>query len=284
MDPAVERELANLREQFKLTMLGYQALADERDKARTEATKLALAANEKRLDTMNEFREALSDQGGRMMTRKESETAIGVVQERVEQNRVSHESRLEVVTTPLADRMEQNRVFMEARIEAITRPKWSLMTALFSICLGLIGGAWVLTGLKFDAAVAPIALLAEQVKVQANGDADRLRKLETTTFGSVQADASSQTDRAQLNTRLRVLETLVGSDEAERRTQYSVMAAKLVEIETQFCAGDIVRNLMNQQDSRLTALMFAKLYPGEKLVTDNAFYPRICNRAQLAPD
>lgn len=47
------------------------------------------------------------------------------------------------------------------------------------------------------------------------------------------------------------------------------------EIETQFCASDIVRNLMHANDQRDIALMWEKLY-GQKYPTDNTFYPQIC--------
>lgn len=49
------------------------------------------------------------------------------------------------------------------------------------------------------------------------------------------------------------------------------------EIETQFCAQDIVRNLMHANDQRVASLLWEKVY-GLKMPTDNAFYPTICNR------
>jgi hypothetical protein len=278
IDPEIERELACIRGLLTREMQCFRELTEQRDETRMEALRVALAANEKRLDAMNEIRQALSDQSGRMVTRQESESAIDVVAERLEQNRVSLETRLEVVTKPLAERMEQNRVSMEARIESITRPKWTLMASLFSICLVLITGAWVLTGLKVDASVAPIALLLEQVKTQVGLDTERLHTLENVTAGSSQADATSRTDRNQLNERVRGLESNLSASQAERRSQYAVMQAKLVEIETQFCAGDIVRNLLHANDMRVQSLLWSKVNPGEHMPTDNAFYPVICNR------
>jgi hypothetical protein len=261
IDPEVERELASVTERFQRELASYKALTDQRDDARLEALKVALSANEKRLDTMNEFRQALSDQGGRMVTRLESESAIDVI----------------------AERVEQNRVTFEARVEAITRPKWTFMASVFSISLVLITGVWVLIGLKVDATVSPVGLVAREVEVKVNADTERLHTLETISATSTQADVASRGDRSQLNDRLRAAETLVASNAGERRSQVAAMNAKLVEIETQFCASDIVRNLTHADDMRLTALMWAKLYPGEKLPTDNAFYPRICNRVST-PD
>lgn len=51
----------------------------------------------------------------------------------------------------------------------------------------------------------------------------------------------------------------------------------LREIETQFCASDIVRNLMHAHDMREHALLWHKVY-GEIYPTDNPFYPVICQR------
>lgn len=256
IDPETLREIANLRDYFQRELECYRELTNQRDETRLQALQIALATNDKRLDTMNEFRQALSDQSGRMITRQESETNINSV----------------------TDRIEQNRISVDSRFETITRPKWTLMASLFSIFLVVVGGAWVLTGLKVDAAVSPVGLLTEQIKIQANLDTERLRILETSTAGSSQADATSKTDRSQLNERLRLVEAQVATSSGERQSQYAVMAAKLVEIETQFCASDIVRNLMHAQDMRITSLMWSKQNPGQKMPTDNAYYPRICNR------
>lgn len=256
IDPEVERELGNIREQFKRELECYRELTDQRDETRLQALQIALATSDKRLDAMNESRQALIDQGGRLVTRQESESAIAV----------------------LAERVEQNRAAVDTRIEAFTRPKWTLMASVFSICLVLITGAWVLTGLKVDSAVAPVSVLNERVAVQVGVNTQRLGVLEMTSATSTQADVASRSDRTQLNDRLRALETQVAGNAGERRSQFAAMSAKLVEIETQFCASDIVRNLLHASDMRLQAMLWAKAYPGEKIPTDNAFYPRVCNR------
>lgn len=49
------------------------------------------------------------------------------------------------------------------------------------------------------------------------------------------------------------------------------------EIETQFCAQDIVRNLMHANDMRSVSILWDKAGLGH-LPTDNAYYPTICNR------
>lgn len=52
----------------------------------------------------------------------------------------------------------------------------------------------------------------------------------------------------------------------------------LKEVETQFCASDIVRNLMHANDMRIVAVLWQKIQ-GTDFPTDNAYYPMICNRA-----
>lgn len=54
------------------------------------------------------------------------------------------------------------------------------------------------------------------------------------------------------------------------------------EIETQFCAQDIVRNLMHANDLRTVSLLWEKTF-GVKYPTDNTYYPTICNRPIRKP-
>ncbi len=49
------------------------------------------------------------------------------------------------------------------------------------------------------------------------------------------------------------------------------------EIETQFCAQDIVRNLMHANDLRNLSVLWEKQF-GMPYPTNNAYYPTICNR------
>lgn len=53
--------------------------------------------------------------------------------------------------------------------------------------------------------------------------------------------------------------------------------AALAEIETQFCATDIVRNLMHANDLRNLSVIWEKQF-GMPYPIGNAYYPTICNR------
>jgi 3-phenylpropionate/cinnamic acid dioxygenase small subunit len=284
IDPEIEREFANQRRAFDLELSALKQLSEQRIAATSEALRIALLSNETRLNGMNEFRSALTDQSARMLTRVEADASARLITERIEQNRTT----------------------FEARFSDIIKPKWTLMLSLASIFLVVVGGVWALVGLKVDATVTPVTLEAAALKSQmtstvdrlaandqltaaatsANGQSrsdrqqlnDRVRSVEVLATGSSQADAGSRSDRQQLNDRVRLMESGFASGQAERRAQYAVLSAKLVEIETQFCASDIVRSLIHASDMRIQSLLWSRSYPGEHMPTDNAFYAHICNR------
>lgn len=64
---------------------------------------------------------------------------------------------------------------------------------------------------------------------------------------------------------------------SEQVLRTSSLRASLTEIETQFCAEDIIRNQAHEANQRLQSAMFEKVF-GQRLATDNAYYPVICNR------
>lgn len=87
--------------------------------------------------------------------------------------------------------------------------------------------------------------------------------------------------KAQSNTDALAAQTMIVSGligrigQLEDRQTKTEVAAN--EIETQFCAMDIVRNLMHANDLRNTSLLWQKTF-GTEYPIDNAFYPTICNR------
>jgi hypothetical protein len=58
------------------------------------------------------------------------------------------------------------------------------------------------------------------------------------------------------------------------RTGIAGIERDLVEIETQFCAEDSMRNLMHASDLRFLGLLWSKTF-GQDLPTANAFYPSV---------
>src|SRR6266851_10398853 len=62
------------------------------------------------------------------------------------------------------------------------------------------------------------------------------------------------------------------------RADMAATRADLREVETQFWGSDIVRNLMHANDLRLLSILWHKNFPDSIFPTDNAHYPRVCNR------
>jgi hypothetical protein len=270
MDEDTKREIANLKQYFEMIIANNEERHQQTTESQREALKVALTSNDKRLDGMNEFRAALSDQAVRMITRAEFDSNKTVILEKAEQLKIEQDNKFDSVIKPIAHRLEQ-----------IGKPNWMVVISFLSVFFVMITGVWLVIGLKIDATVAPFQLgLAEETgSAAANGVL--LRNLQLASSASSEADSSSRTDRVQLNDRIRALEGGVADAIGERRAQDGVLVAKLVEVETQFCSSDVVRNLMHANDLRLFAIMWHKIFPDSTLPTDNAYYPQICrNDAQ----
>ena len=265
MDEDTQREITNLKQYFELIIANNEDRHRQTAEAQREALHVAVSSNDKRLEGMNEFRGALIDQSARMITRQEFESNRAVAVEKTEQLKIALDARFESEIRPIVGRLDQ-----------IGKPNWTLMISAISIFFVMITGVWLVIGLKIDATVAPLSLgLAQQTGTVAS-NTSVIRAQQNATLASTEADAVSRSDRAQLNERVRLMETTVSSNAGERRAQFGVMAAKLVEVETQFCGSDVVRNLMHATDLRLFSLLWHKVFPDSTLPTDNAYYPRIC--------
>jgi hypothetical protein len=267
MDEASERELICLREHFETKITANDARVQQALDTMREALSMARDGNNRRFDQMGEFRNAITDQVNRMISRQEFEFLRDSNNEKADEARRTIDARFDSELKPV-----------NARLDQIGRPNWALMASIASIFLVMVGGFWVGIGLKIEAAVSPQTLDVAQLHTTVGIDSDRLRSLEMLTSNSTAADAQSRQDRIQLNERMRGLESVVSENSGFSRQQYAVLNARLVEIETQFCASDVVRNLLHAQDQRTAAMLWAKANPGEHIPTDNAYYPSICNR------
>ncbi len=87
---------------------------------------------------------------------------------------------------------------------------------------------------------------------------------------------STKANSESINTQLLVNAALSADLRALQLKLNSIEVAQN-EIETQFCAQDIVRNLMHANDLRTQSLLWDKVFAAH-LPTDNAYYPTICNR------
>lgn len=266
MDEATQRELTCLREYFDTKIAANDVRVQQSLDTMREGLAMARDGNNRRFDQMGEFRNAITDQVNRMISRQEFEFLRDSNNDKADEARRTIDARFDSELKPINSRLDQ-----------IGRPNWALMASIASIFLVMVSGFWVGIGLKIEAAVSPVTLDVAQVHTTVGLDADRLRQLEMLTSNSTAADAGSRQDRTQLNERMRSLESVVSENSGASRQQYAVLNARLVEIETQFCASDIVRNLIHAEDMRNNSMLWAKAY-GEHMPTDNSFYPSICNR------
>jgi hypothetical protein len=263
MDEDTRLAVDNLRAHFELIVASAEKRWETVEKAHEQALKVAYESNDKRFAALNGFREAMADQSSRMLTRQEAESNHHALLEKIESHRSAMENRVEAEVRP-----------MQARLEEVGRPNWALMTSMASAAFLVVAAVWMIIGLKIDATMSPLALELTQLRTASGVALERITALNTLATSSTAADAASRADREQLNSRVRVVE----SSAAQRRTDLSVLDARMVEIETQFCARDNIANLMHAFDLRLFAMMWAKTFPGSVYPTDNAFYPKVCNQ------
>jgi hypothetical protein len=270
MDVDTKREIASLKQYFEMVITYNEERHQQTIESQREALAVALASNDKRLDAMNEFRAALSDQAARMITRTEYDSNKTAMLEKAELQKIEQDNKYESSIKPIVERLDK-----------IGKPNWMVIISFLSVFFVMITGVWLVIGLKIDATVGPLQLGLATQAGSTMADTTLVRSLQIASSASTEADVIGRTDRIQLNERIRALEGAVADAIGERRAQNGVLVAKLVEVETQFCSSDVVRNLMHANDLRLFAVIWHKLFPDSTLPTDNAYYPQICrNDAQ----
>lgn len=320
MDDELKYEIAALRALIDSNDRRYQVQAD----SEAEARLIASAALNKRLDGMNEFRAAMGDQQARMMPRAEFESFRDIVITRIDQFRPGIAEKVQTLSDQMTqaidrrefdaakgvinDKIEAYRSARDARteqelaplrtaIDEAKKPNWPFLASGLSGLIAIVAGIWLVIGLKIESVQAPLQLGLEQAKVALTSNIERVRAIEISATASTQADSSSKIDRAQINDRLRMVESLmpnataIGTDIGNLKQNYGLIVdrqagmradivqqtAALIEIETQFCASDIVRNLMHAEDMRKMAILWQKEFQIQ-FPTDNAYYPVVCNR------
>ncbi|HLX18449.1 MAG TPA: hypothetical protein VKS24_24950 [Bradyrhizobium sp.] len=85
--------------------------------------------------------------------------------------------------------------------------------------------------------------------------------------GSAQAISEMRSRSAEMEAKLSL-----------QQQQITELTAAQKEIETQFCSSDIVRNLMHANELRIVSMLWNRVFPRSIYPTDNAYYPRVCNR------
>lgn len=246
------------------------AAADAQLDARITGLQQAVTASEtaldKRLDGMNEFRAAMQDQAARTVTRTEFEGEVRAIQTQLEQ-------QFAPVTKQLAEQ---------------GRPNWFLLISLLSVFIAMASGCWLMIGLQINVSVQPQILAIEQLKTDQAAFRRAMDLMQTTVRSveqqgavSVAADSESRLDRSKLNTEVLRLRQDLSNGTAARRAADERFTAALVEIETQFCESDALRNIMHANDLRMFAVLWSKVIPDAQLSTGNAYYPIVCNKSAV---
>jgi hypothetical protein len=100
------------------------------------------------------------------------------------------------------------------------------------------------------------------------------------------SSASLATQVSAQAARITSLETnynIMAERELVLRTNNATMQAALIEIETQFCGEDDMRNLMNAAQERMLAIMWKKLNPDSEYPVANVYYPHVCTHMSSNP-
>lgn len=286
------RELIIAREQAlrELIAAREESLRDKIDAndrhrdAMSEAWRVHRQALEERMNRLNNVRAQMAEQAATFINRNEFEEAKASGAERFDQTRTYIDNKLDAVLAPI-----------RTALDRMDRPNWEFIAAIASLLVGLVAGVWLVIGLKIDTTVAPLNAELNGMKQELVSHETRLTATENLSSASTRADSESRTDRGQLNERIRQVEAVsatvprLSSDNANLRDQYNLIVdrqrlllqdittqkAALVEVETQFCSSDYMRNLMHAYDLRMFAMLWHKVYVGETFPTDNAYYPRI---------
>lgn len=226
---------------------GDMARLEERYAADQKALMVALATNEKRLDGMNEFRGAMTDNAARTVTRVEFEA----------ERRFTAQSLAQAIK-PLVD-----------HVDLLSRTNWPLMIGYATVVLSLLGGCWLLIGLQISVAETPLALAIEQLK-STTGTAgselaaveSRVRSLEQQAGATASFASESKADRGNLTAHAASLDAQISSDRTERRANEARFGASLVEIETQFRNVSGTFNAATDKEEQWFAVIWAKVFPG----------------------
>ncbi len=179
----------------------------EKFKSSEEALRVALDAANKRLDTMNEFRQALNDQNSTFLTKDEFQAAYH----------------------PLVEKVSEQG-----------KPNWTIVASFASLFLGSIAAIWLVLGLKIDNSAAPLTLAIEQLKSteldqlqRYNTIDDTLRRVQANISEGQQFAVSSKEDRQQINAKLRILEDSVAANVALVQSQITAENITLIKIQDQ---------------------------------------------------
>lgn len=129
--------------------------------------------------------------------------------------------------------------------------------------------------------VAQLQVTIQKLDEQATMSAKRLDKLSIDLISMQQELTSTSTSTREKLTALDPMLKNNFDHISTLRSEVAGFTADLREVETQFCAADIMRNLTREDDLRHLSVLWNKIFTQE-LPINNAYYPTICNRGTSA--
>src|ERR1700722_2317981 len=100
-DVATLQAIKQLKEHLELLIDSNDRRYALRDDFQKEAVRVALESNDRRLDTMNGFRSALSDQSARMITREETDVIRQSLVDKADEVTKAINTRLDAEVAPI---------------------------------------------------------------------------------------------------------------------------------------------------------------------------------------
>jgi ABC-type uncharacterized transport system involved in gliding motility auxiliary subunit len=129
----VDSSYVTLREYLEALIKNLELRMEEHFTAQDKANELYALAQEKRLDSMNEFRESLKDQTKTYITRSTLEARSAVVDREIKSNREEIES-LKLSRAEIEGKASQNALYISYAISLL-----ALLTGIIGIVFRLAG-------------------------------------------------------------------------------------------------------------------------------------------------
>ncbi len=253
--------MEELREHIKEVMADRDSRQLERTALEQKAITTALAANDKRLDGMNEIRGALSDLTVHMITRKEAETAIDAMTAR-------QDGKIDNLDQQVAAKLEP----IDATLAQLGKTNWGLLLSAMSVVTVVIVGGWAVIGLKIDASNSPIVLNVEQLRVnkvtrdrEMADFGERMRAVEAQNIMSVQREATLGNSSTTASTALDRIDRTISEGGAQRRADTANMRSAVVEMDAKLNGLSNIVGLYRDTSERWAAILFEKAFPGQRM-------------------
>lgn len=159
-----------------------------------------------------------------------------------------------------------------AKMDERTKPNWTAIALAVTMFIAVVPGMGFVMTTYVSSALGPVASAASINAADLKHATDSLNVVENQAIASQSSDANSQVDRAQLNSRVRQLETQVNTEVGDRRSLAAITKVSLAEIESEFHAMSNLENLRVAQQDRLNAMLWEKSHPGERFPS-TTFFP-----------